>query len=431
MCDECWECDVSSNETECGSCTMKEDEDPWDWSCCGINIIYDDAMDVETDERNRQGETKTNKEEKNRNTARKTPPKGALLNCKENSSSGLCIDDEGNIQPTKPVKDTYDEPKTYETSMKPSLQQLRENDRYEEEADQWFSKETGGEPATPPPTPPPEESIIQYTPSFTINVTYPSSLVQMNQSTSGAIAPDQLSHAPDDILWINWTGTEWDGQPFDPTGKSNQEICAFLGPSGVGVYALRGLREKFYDVNPFADNTNPTIAEIDSWNIEVIKHIRNLFGVVTPVENDARLYLETRWSSERKNTTDWDVSYPGTLDSATGPCVGGTAPHCGWTFFPDESDRLSYINESPYNGDMIEYPELLNYNNKYGQTEGIAGIQSYLPWSIKLATVFGRFACTEGLGGHAGPFLGRQKFGVHWDQDPTNPSVTNYRGQWT
>ena len=217
----------------------------------------------------------------------------------------------------------------------------------------------------------------------------------------------------------------------------------FILPSSVWV--VRGLREKFYEVNPFADNNNPTPAEIDSWNIEVILHIRALLGVTTPVQNDARLYLEARWASERKSSQAWDTLYPnGTIGTASGPCflpdgtqVDNAGGHCGESFFPDEVDRLPYINAPPYLGNTTNYPELLNYNTRYSKASGLRSINADIPWSIKLAYVITIWICNEGLTGHAGPFVGnnaRTRFGCAWFYKgvtgPFGNVSVGFRGKW-
>ena len=281
--------------------------------------------------------------------------------------------------------------------------------------------------------------------------------MQRMQSSLQVALKSNARQDPDGISWISpaqWRAAEWDGVPFNLTGKTKQEICNFLAPPGTSQ-AIKGLREHFYAINPFKDVTNPTIAEINDWNLEVIRHIRKLFGINIPVKHDARLYLEANWADERKFTTAWNSKYPGptfpdTPGSTTaGPCVLGDfrliSDHCGASFFPNQLDRQAYIIAAPYEGNFSRYPELngngpgaiyptlttTGYTERRSVTEGVSGIEASHSWSIKLAQIFKRYICAEGPNGHAGPFLGRTEVGMSWWYEPgqTGDRV-HYRGKW-
>ena len=295
------------------------------------------------------------------------------------------------------------------------------NDQYEEEADSWFI--TRELPLVDP--------SAQATPSYSI---YPTSGPDMmNQQTVRSQAVSSVHAQDPDSTWVNFP--PWDGIPLDTTNKTKEEICAFLHPLG-GTYGLKGLREKFYDVNPFEDNTAPTIAEIDNWNIEIIKHFRALLGINTPVRKSNKLYLEARWAHERQFTTAWDEKYPeGVLGSTTGPCwdpPGSTNPidiaggHCGEAFFPSAIDRAPY---------MMNYPELENnYTARYSRASGLSGANSDLPWCMKLANIISNYICTEGLEGHSGPYVNpatsREEFGCSWWMSSPTDTRVAYRGKW-
>ena len=330
------------------------------------------------------------------------------------------------------------------------LKTIAINNEYEQNVDSWFSST----PKPPQPIPGCTNPLAtNYNPAATEDdgsciLPPPSLLKQYSPHLSDqdilaqtSSAANQTSQDPNGILWINPTNwVPWDGVPLDTTGKTNTQLCSWLFPKQS--YALRGLKERFYQVNPFADNTAPTVAEIDNWNIEVIKFYRELLGVNRPVQNDARLYLECRWSDERKYTTQWDAAYPptGAFGDAYGPChlgdgtsIDTATGHCGDSFFPSTTDRTPYITAPPYNN-TTDYPELINYNSRASQATGIQGINAGLPWSIKLATVIGRFICTEGLTGHPGPYVGagaRQYFGCSWWTTTVGTGQTaNFRGKW-
>lgn len=324
-------------------------------------------------------------------------------------------------------EDTLGQPPFHDDTPCPTKEFIKETDKYEEDAEVWFVK------------PPPVQLLTQYTPSYT-RTSSPSGAEMINTQTALSQArPDVNSQDPDGFTSIpaqDWADSTWDGTPLDPTGLTPTQLCDFIRP--VNSLVIRGLRERFYEVNPFADNTNPTVAEIDNWNLEVIRHFRSLFGNTTPVSNDPRLFLEARWASERKRTQDWDVDYPstGTYGGPGGPCfdasnnpVDTAGGHCGASFWPDVDDRGIYISAEPYNSDFSKYPELApeTYTLRRAQAEGVAGTSRDVPWSIKLAVVIANWVCSEGLTGHSGPYFGREYFGSDWWD--TGTSVA-YRGKW-
>jgi hypothetical protein len=106
-------------------------------------------------------------------------------------------------------------------------------------------------------------------------------------------------------------------------------------------YGIRGIKQLYEYYQPFADEGNPTVAEYEFWSDIVFNHFRHLSGL-QPAQMDRDLFLQVTWSLERKATTYWDTNYPGTLDSAYGPCFGGTGLHCGATFVPSTIDRTPY-----------------------------------------------------------------------------------------
>ena len=290
----------------------------------------------------------------------------------------------------------------------------------------------------PPPPEPPVAGPRQVSPSFTLTAeSSEADMLNASTQTSQAVW-NNFSQDPDGIGWIppiQWQEAEWDGIPLDPAGKTNEELCAFIKPT-ESAYVIKGLREKFYAVNPFADNTNPTPAEIDNWNLEVIRHFRDLIKNPNPllpderpVSFDARLFIEARWADERQRTMYWDADYPTNqdpLDPSTwntyGPCwylgaplVNASSGHCGASFFPNTAKITEAVAAPPYNNDFVKYPELSGYTVRRGNAEGKSGIDANTPWSLKLAVVIANFICTEGTTGHASPFLSsRQTMGFSW-----------------
>lgn len=265
-------------------------------------------------------------------------------------------------------------------------------------------------------------------------------MIEQSTIISQAV-PLVTSQDPDGVLWIapsEWV--PWDGVTTkDPRTIPKSELCLWVRPT---TNTIRGLRERFYEVNPFADNTAPTVKEIEDWNLEVIRHVRRLLGITTPVKYNARLMLECVWSDERKSTEVWDVKYPNETspgDSTSGQCVWNdytpANSHCGDGFFPlNVTDREMYTSQSPYYNNTTNYPELSSYTNRYAQTTGLSTVNTNIPWSVKFARVITSWICGEGYVGHPGPFINpdtaREEIGISWRIDPSNSALTGFRGKW-
>jgi len=93
------------------------------------------------------------------------------------------------------------------------------------------------------------------------------------------IAAGNTAHDPDSVTWITkaqWEASKWDGKTiYDPTKMTGAQFFAAICPSADRV---RGIREVFYQHNPFKDNKNPTKAEVDEWHRIAINHVRALVG---------------------------------------------------------------------------------------------------------------------------------------------------------
>jgi len=253
--------------------------------------------------------------------------------------------------------------------------------------------------------------------------------------TAGSIADDQIGHDPDSILWISqaaWAEAAWDGTPYDPGQLSKQELADAICVGGGD--RVRGIRQLFYLHQPFADNANPTKAEVDEWHRLVLTHVRALVGYTGPeyeAVKDHCLFAQALWANQRKQTTDWDTLHP-TGSHCAGPCSqypGGCAGHCGSTFLPSVEEQAPFLPEgSP------EFCTLSTASTGQGRAEGIFSVKSRIPWSIKWSRSFCHTLREEGFfGGHTGPWFGRQKFGFDfWDSDPNNPqSSAVLRAKWS
>lgn len=247
----------------------------------------------------------------------------------------------------------------------------------------------------------------------------------LNAATIAGV-PSVTSHAPAGIGWIPssaWTSATWDGTPYDVTGKSKAQICNWVFPTSN---TMRGLRQLYEAAPPFANPVNPTVGEIDLWNIKVINHFRALFGI-GPITPSLRLYAEAQWSTERRWTNKWN-SYASNGTLPYGPCPNSN-PHCGATFLPSTADQVGNIqNFGWYSSGLLPTSSV-----RESVAEALGGVNTNIPWSIKLARVIAVFLCYEGLVGHTGPFLRRQKIGMifHDIEDGTTQVRFKFGGTYT
>jgi len=228
--------------------------------------------------------------------------------------------------------------------------------------------------------------------------------------------PLNTDHTPDGVHWIDradWL--PWDGTAYNASQYSKSELANLICPGNT----IRGLREVFYEHNPFYDPVNPTKAEVDAWHAIAINHVRAMVGYTEEeyqIEPDKCLHVRALWSDERMSTRMWDEKYPG-------GCEGTTNPHCGAGFIPAQEDQ------GPYLPDGIEY---------CGKTAGSEGLfnsaKSNIPWSIRWARPLCYTLGAEGFwGGHTGPWFHRKKFGLSWrDGAPANTnSNAGLRAKWS
>jgi hypothetical protein len=234
------------------------------------------------------------------------------------------------------------------------------------------------------------------------------------------------AHDPDGVGWISaadWMEAEWDGTIYNPSKMSPDAFAKALCPS---VDRVRGIREVFYKHQPFADNANPTKAEVDEWHRIAINHVRALVGYTSEdrlVQKDHCMFARALWGDERKFTSMWDEKYPGENGSAAGPCQGSSNAHCGASFLPSPEDQAAYLPE--------DHPSCTAQSG----SEGVfPGPKSNIPWAIKWSRGFCNTLLAEGYwGGHVGPWFHRERFGFSfWDGDPSNnDNNAVLRAKWT
>ncbi len=249
----------------------------------------------------------------------------------------------------------------------------------------------------PPPPPPPPPSARQYTSNHTSApllggkpyIDYLNQLEKPNLINHGIYGTTKIT--PQQLQAATWNGT-----PIDPVGKTNQELCDTFFPGGVMI----GLEDLYNNTKPFQDEENPTMAEIDNWNLKVFQHFRAITGGI-PIEADYSLFLTSQWGDERWATDLWDTKYPNNVCT---PKRDMSRQHCGVGFWPrDCQDQQPYL----LSGD----PCVTNGTSE----EGIAYLEADIPWAHKIArSVLARYVCAEGMTGHGAPmFGGITKIGWH------------------
>jgi len=253
------------------------------------------------------------------------------------------------------------------------------------------------------------QGLVQYTPDKADWSTFYDKAVLNN--------PKNEDHSPDGIGWIDrseWL--PWDGTVYDPTQYSKKELAAEICPGNT----VRGLYELFAEHKPFADNVNPTKAEVDNWHAISVNHVRAMVGYTEEeyiIEPDQCLHIRALWCHEKWKTDIWDN------DKYPERCEESTNPHCGAGFIPDKQDQQPYL------------PDGIDVCPKRAGSEGLFGAaKSNIPWSIKWARPFCSTLGAEGFwGGHTGPWFHRSQFGWHWNDgdSPNMNSNAGLRTKWS
>ena len=277
----------------------------------------------------------------------------------------------------------------------------------------------------PPPLPGACNDLGQLTPTYRAGNEGGAADINLATQISQAVS-SVVSQDPDGILWIApsaWAAAEWDGIPFDtsgwPTSPTTAQLYAYLFPT---PNTMRGLRQHFYTINPFVDNTAPTVAEIDQWNVEVVRCLRKVLGITTPVGGSRCLFLRCQWALERKWSTVWNTLYPSDVCYPIPPGPTGQ-PHCGDAFHPTCAEQI------PYYADPSDACCPLNAG-----AVGLSTVNTDIPWSIKLSRVIGTYVASEGMTGHPGPFFTRECCGFSFmifDGPLGGGGTSEYRGKWS
>ena len=240
--------------------------------------------------------------------------------------------------------------------------------------------------------------------------------VQFDPYTDHGPGPESESAA----LGGDWDNIYWDGSVFPlwientATEAEKQEHRSlwydYLFPEDS--FCIRGLKQLYDMHQPFADSMNPTVREWELWNDKVLNHFRYISGL-EPAIPLQELYIMTAWSKERKTTTLWDTDYPGTFDSAYGPCVGGTNIHCGGTFKPSTIEhQMPYWNEVFTKYPKVIVPDLITLNQASEAVTVWYNGTAMTALSRNIRNLMRSARDGTQIGGHAGPYAFRQYYGL-------------------
>ena len=165
-----------------------------------------------------------------------------------------------------------------------------------------------------------------------------------------------------------------------------------------GKHVLRGLRQRFDEVQPFADTANPTKAEVDRWNGVVLTHIRSLAGIDHEAKPDVCLAARALWANQWRHTDTWGPADAANPNQYVCPPAGSDA-HCGASFVPN-----TVAKQAPY------LPLGHGKCAAGAGSEGAFGHSPNSPWSLKTAEVFCGTLKAEGYwGGHTGSVARRTR----------------------
>jgi hypothetical protein len=211
-------------------------------------------------------------------------------------------------------------------------------------------------------------------------------------------------HSP--TATLAWT--EWDGvTTMNPCTNTAQDVINYIWPNGNA--AMRGLAEVYDQVQPFLDPANPTVKEVEDWNLEVIRHFRRLMGFSeenNPLSHDQYLYYRTQIAWDRKKTDHYDSKYPGELDSRYGPCIGGTWSHCGWHFVPNCEDQSPYFLRNTDECFTLGSGEAESILTGYGVARN---------WGQQMSDVIRKVFTQDGWAGHTPQLATAKTVGLSWN----------------
>ena len=276
----------------------------------------------------------------------------------------------------------------------------------------------------------------------------------------------------------DWGEAEnWDGQHFDtsiPSLLPDQVCPQVTRNNGAKIRLIRGIGKLYQEVKPFRDPKNPSKAEVDHWHGKVLNHLRTL---VTPPDQEVFeakpshcLFATANWGDqflfrggiERLDSSLYTIHKYEVFEGESGKeyvpvkidntsCWGKnndgkdrvTKAHCGYNYRPPTSIvQQEYVaaEEMPekiysHPGcDKNKVPDECGRMCGIASSEGVFGFDASVPWSLRLAAIFcGTFASGQyngKIGGHTGPYFGRQGFGFSFWNETNRVTANRLRANW-
>jgi len=170
-----------------------------------------------------------------------------------------------------------------------------------------------------------------------------------------------LGHDPDGSNGgvVDIRSPPWDGVVIDQISSlTNVQLLNKIWGTGTDAFTMFGLRDLFYEKKPFRYNWYPTVYEMEQWTLEVLKHIRRMFGYnPDTLVMDRCMCLRSQWWVERGRSNAWEnapnVGYD-TLpaNDADGPqtpipVTNPISNRVGRDFYPRPEDHFNYFPGSP------------------------------------------------------------------------------------
>ena len=239
----------------------------------------------------------------------------------------------------------------------------------------------------------------------------PNSVISDNNAVyrTGNMASTSFDQAPVST-WPVWNATV----PFNKNqtmylastsgGGTNlrNEICTNVG----GGYVIKGMYAAF--PAPFRIPTNPTIAELDNYHVQTLRHMRRVMQISKSTTMSPPTNFRAHWFSQ--------VNY---INSG-GICTGKDG-HCGGgNFTYAVAANLSDFNTANPGlcPDKPAYcTSMTQLSDIHGVSEGVSGSNPNIKLSIQFQNTLCMFL-QDGLGSnfvyqaHNGPIGGRPHFGV-------------------
>lgn len=296
--------------------------------------------------------------------------------------------------------------------VNPDLYEL--NNEYRARNEAGGCSRTGYPPDPSYPTDPRSDPLA-YTPMYRGGQSEWLSIIDAWDSHGPLDAGNNASSPP---VWYDWDGTVFPIYSPDTLTVAEKEQYRkdwyqFIFPNYPNDFIMRGLKQLYDSVQPFRDVSNPTVSEFELWNDKVLNLFRQMSGL-PPATMSRELFIMNKWSKERKTTTMWDSEYPGTFDSAYGPCVGGTNLHCGSTFKPAlQEEQAPYWNDYYYSYPCMPPHDLITLNQASEAITVWYNGNAFSAMSRNLRKLMEGAASGLEITGHAATFARRSLYGLN------------------